>query len=57
MKSDLVDIPARLIHETELAWLLLTAGMPATWIPKSACDFDGETLTLPEALAIDKGFI
>jgi len=57
MKSNLIDIEARLIHETERAWLLDTGGDENTWIPKSAAEFDGETLTLPEPLALEKGLI
>ena len=57
MKSDLIDIPARLIHETDGAWLLDTGDDKPVWIPKSAAEFDGETLTLREPLALEKGLI
>ena len=57
MKSDLIDIPARLVHETELAWRLDTGDKKPHWIPKSACEFDGETLTLSEATALEKELI
>ena len=57
MKSNLIDIPARLIHETEKAWLLTTDDTNKVWIAKSAAEFDGETLTLPEPLALEKGLI
>ena len=57
MKSDLIDIPARLVHETELAWLLDTGDKKPVWIPKSACEFDVETLTLPKRAALEKGLI
>lgn len=57
MKSDLIDIEARLVHETEKAWLLDTGEDKPVWIPKSAAWFDGETLTLREHLAEEKGLI
>ena len=57
MKSNLIDLPARLVHETEAAWLLDTGDKKPTWIPKASAEFDGETLTLPEPLALNKGLI
>jgi hypothetical protein len=57
MKSNLIDIPARLVHETDRAWLLDTGEDKPVWIPKSAAEFDGETLTLPEPLALEKGLV
>ncbi len=55
MISDLIDLEARLIHETTKAWLLDLGQDEPIWFPKSACEFDGETLTMPEPLAIEKG--
>lgn len=55
-RSNLIDLPALLIHETEKAWRLECEN-GTVWIPKSAADFDGETLTLPEPLAIEKGLV
>ena len=57
MRSRLVDLPARLIHETELAWKLDMGGDRPVWIAKSAAAFDGETLTCEERLAIEKGLV
>ncbi len=57
MKSNLVDIPARLIVETEKAWKLDTGDKTPVWIAKSTAEFDGETLTLPEPLAVEKGLV
>jgi hypothetical protein len=59
MRSNLIEIAARLVHETERAWLLDTGGKANTWLPKSACEFDQATgmLTLPEPLAQEKGLI
>lgn len=57
MKSNLIDLPARLVHQTEKAWLLDTGEKKPVWIAKSAAEFDGETLTLPEPLALEKGLI
>ena len=58
-RSDLIDIEARLVHQTEKAWLLDTGNDEPTWLPKSACEFDeGDgTLTLPRSLAKEKGLI
>lgn len=57
MRSDLVDLEARLIHETEKAWLLETENEPSIWIAKSLGEFDGETLTIPKRIAQEKGLI
>ena len=34
MKSDLIEIEARLVHETEKAWLLDTGEAKPTWVSK-----------------------
>lgn len=57
MKSNLIDIDARLVHETEKAWLLDFGEEKPVWVPKSAAEFDGKTLTIPEPLALEKGLI
>tara|TARA_R110002167_G_scaffold42512_3_gene129106 strand:- start:2474 stop:2647 length:174 start_codon:yes stop_codon:yes gene_type:complete len=57
MKSELIDMEAILKHETESAWLLDTGDEKPVWIPKSMAEFDGETLTLPEWIATEKGLI
>lgn len=59
MRSNLIEIEARLVHETDKAWLLDTGEDEPTWLPKSACEFDeGEgTLTLPRPLAEEKGLV
>lgn len=50
----LVDIEAQIVHETELAYLL-DDGHTTVWIPKSACEDNGDgTFTMSEAYAIDK---
>jgi RNase P/RNase MRP subunit p29 len=56
-KSNLIDIEARIVHETEKAWLLDTGEKKPTWVPKSSAEFDGTTLTIPEPLALEKGLI
>lgn len=52
----LVDVSAKLIHETELAYLL-DDGAVRAWVPKSQCEdnHDG-SWTMPERIAIDKEF-
>lgn len=57
MRSNLIDIEARLVHETDKAWLLDVGNEKPVWVPKSAAEFDGETLTMPEPLAMEKGLI
>ena len=57
MRSNLIDMPARQIHQTDKAWLLETENKDRVWIAKSASEFDGETLTLPEPLAQEKELI
>lgn len=57
VKSNLIDLPAFLVRETEMAWLLDVGNVKPVWIPKSAAEFDGEELTIPESLALEKGLI
>lgn len=69
MKSNLVDIAAELCHETDKAYLIwdgrseIKKGdtLPSKikkWIPKSMVEYDDKkTFTMPEWLALDKGFI
>jgi hypothetical protein len=57
VRSDLIDIEARLVRETEKAWLLDVGGDESVWVPKSVAEFDGETVTLPERMAQEKGMI
>lgn len=55
MKSDLYDFPAKLVVETEKAWILDVGLDENVSIPKSVSEFDGETLTLPERWVVEKG--
>lgn len=68
MKSNLIDIAAELRHETDKAYLVYdgrseikkgdtTPSELRVWLPKSMVEFDGEVFTMPEWLALDKGFI
>ena len=59
MKSNLVEIDARLVHETEKAWLLDFGDDEKVWIPKSIAefDYDEKVLTIPENIAQDRGLI
>jgi hypothetical protein len=55
--SDLIDIAAEIIAETEKAWRL-DDGSRKEWVPKSQVEKnDDGTFTMPEWLAKDKGFI
>lgn len=55
MKSNLHDFKVKLVHETQKAWLLEVGLSKPVWIPKEGGEFDGETLTIPEGLVIEKG--
>ncbi len=55
-RSDLVDIPAKLIAESEKAFQLDLGG-DVFWLPKSQVEFDGRTLTLPKWLAENRGIL
>lgn len=59
MKSNLIDLEARLIHETEKARRFDFGGSEPVWLPKSSHEWDAEeqTVTLPEPLALEKGLI
>lgn len=61
MKSDLVDVTVKLLHETDRAYLV-TDDTENLWVPKSQCEIEADTngtwtLTLPEWLAQEKGFV
>lgn len=53
-RSDLVDIEAKLVHQTEKAYLLKVGDREA-WVPKSQVEDNGDgTFTMPEELAVEK---
>lgn len=53
-----VDITAKLIHETELAYLLDDGCGVRAWVPKACCEDNGDgSWTMPERIAIDKEFV
>lgn len=55
-RSELVDVEAMLIHQTELAYLL-DDGKVRQWVPKSAVEDNRDgTWTMGERLATEKGF-
>lgn len=55
-RSDLTDIAAELIHQTELAYLL-DDGKTRAWVPKSAVEDNRDgTWAMSERLATEKGF-
>lgn len=59
MSGKLIDLEARLIHETQKARLFDFGDSDPVWLPKSQHEWDkGERLvTLPERIALDKGLI
>lgn len=59
MKSDVIDLEARLIRETPAARLFDFGTDDPVWLPKSAHEWDDtdNTVTLPERLAIQKEIV
>lgn len=56
-KEKLIDIAAEVRGETDRAWQLFD-GTKTEWVPKSQVEQnDDGTFTMPEWLAVDKGFI
>lgn len=57
MNTRLIEIAATIVHETERAYLL-SDGTRKEWVPKSVTqDNEDGTFTMPENLAMEKGFI
>ncbi len=54
--SDLIDITGDVKGETEKAYRFYD-GKTTVWLPKSQVEWDGETMTMPEWLALDKELI
>lgn len=65
MKSNLTDISVFVVHETQSAVLVHDGDeTKKVWLPKSQIEIERDahkphlaTITLPEWLAIDKGFV
>lgn len=56
--SDLVDVEADLMFETEKAYKIKCGSSEPVWVPKSICEYDGKvTFTMPERFAYDKRLI
>jgi hypothetical protein len=56
-RSELIDIAAELRGETEKAFRIFD-GKITEWVPKSQVEKnDDGTFTMPEWLALDKGFL
>lgn len=56
-RSNLVDITAKLVHQTDGAFLI-NDGKRKAWVPKSAVEDNGDgTFTMPESLAIEKDLV
>ena len=54
---DIIEIAADLRHETEKAFLLHD-GSKEAWVPKTQVENNNDgTFSMPEWLAMDKGFI
>lgn len=59
MKSNLIDLPASLVTETEKARLFEFEMQERVWLPKSMHEWDEDEsiVTLTKSLAQDKGLI
>lgn len=63
MKSDLVDIELSYRHENDRAYGVFNDERKPDgtekwiWLPKSLVERDGDTFTMPEWLAIEKGLV
>lgn len=56
-RSTVVDLHGLLVHQTEKAFLLDIDGTKA-WVAKSQCEDNGDgTFTIPEYVAIEKGWV
>ena len=63
-RDKLVDVPVRVLRQTEKAWLVESSRGDEVWVPKSVCELDADTprsdlpcdgtITLPERWAIEK---
>lgn len=63
-KHKLVEVPVRVLRQTEKAWLVESERGDEVWVPKSVCELDADTLRsdlpcdgtikLPEKWAIEK---
>jgi hypothetical protein len=57
MTDRLIDIAAKIRVETDKAWKIYD-GSKTEWVPKSQVERnDDGTFTMPEWLALEKGFI
>jgi hypothetical protein len=59
MKSSDLEIEVVVHAETANSWFVSDDGdrKSAVWVPKSQTSIDGDMMTIPEWLAIDKGFV
>lgn len=55
-RSDLIDLAGEVQGETAAAYRFFD-GDKVVWLPKSQVEWDGEVMTVPEWLALDKGLI
>jgi hypothetical protein len=56
-QHDIIEIAAELRHETDKAFLLHDGDRQA-WVPKAQVENNSDgTFSMPEWLALDKGFI
>lgn len=58
VKSELVDLPAKVLIDGDKAYRLDVGGDVPIWVPKSQCEVnDDGTVTMPRWLAKERGLI
>lgn len=58
MRSNLVDVDVKLIHETDDAYLVCyDEDKPNVWVPKSQSEYEDGVLTVSQWLAEEKGMV
>lgn len=58
MASELVDVDADLIHQTDGAFKLRTDDGKIVWVPKACCEHNGGTsFTMERRTAEEKGLV
>lgn len=55
----MTEVEVHLHHETAAAYKVSLTGDEddAVWVPKSSVEMEGDTLVLPEQMAIERGLV
>ncbi len=55
--EELVDVDVDLVHATERAYLFRLGNGTQVWVPKSVCEYENGTCTVPTWWAEKEGMI